>query len=566
MMNRVLEQIDSELRSAQESDVDLWDLLYSLHGIDEPKSSALLGHFERTLDFPQRRMLVRALSFFVARHLRDAVSLDRVFCYLPLRWLLENPQRSDASSLVNTLDATHRAICELEKVPEILTTSTGSFLLYALGSDCTAVAFAALQILTLIIDLDLCSQVFSKAIANDVIDATTALRSVAEEDESEEISRIAQFLGDAQLRPSLEGATRACQQAVAALSTRGDLSVGLVREYAELCVSVEDAISKSQSMSRPFLDVRFAHGSRKQAGEPVYLSMPLAERLFACIGTLAGDDPVRAYPAVIGSYVQRFVMDDAAMLQRVFDQLASLADAALARNGGSAVEGLSHEAVVCYAGLLRVTRDEGLSLTFSLVNSSESDPSRVISGGAEMPISAASLEASLKTVSSLDSSQVPQADDLHQVLKVALAVVSEGLDKTALGAKFGLGLRNVNYYLAAARILGLLDAANEPTRRAMAITGVSQAEMLRAVAVYFEDSKVCREWLRWASVSRLSDLDPGSASAFLTARLSGDTATRRSKTLRGWLQTVQPYHYCSKPGQLDIPGTVVTPTVRPKKP
>jgi hypothetical protein len=69
-------------------------------------------------------------------------------------------------------------------------------------------------------------------------------------------------------------------------------------------------------------------------------------------------------------------------------------------------------------------------------------------------------------VSSLESTAVPQADDLDKV-RAVIAAIAEGADNSGSVAEHtGFSLRHVEYRMRAARLLGLLDDAGHPTRDA----------------------------------------------------------------------------------------------------
>jgi len=99
----------------------------------------------------------------------------------------------------------------------------------------------------------------------------------------------------------------------------------------------------------------------------------------------------------------------------------------------------------------------------------------------------------------------------------------------------------------------LFDDDNLPTARARAIAGLPYEEQLGVTAIYFEDSAVGRAWRTWAGKQRLSDVDPNTAEAFLSAcarGLSGTTPARRASTLRKWHGELMPhYGHRRKPAQ-----------------
>ncbi|MEQ8461520.1 MAG: YkvA family protein [Sandaracinaceae bacterium] len=136
----------------------------------------------------------------------------------------------------------------------------------------------------------------------------------------------------------------------------------------------------------------------------------------------------------------------------------------------------------------------------------------------------------------LTSSEVPQANRADRVLElVQRRVRGVALEPEALGWH----RRDVRYYAHAASLLGLLDAAGQPTPAAQQ---VAEAETpLAALARCFADSPLARAWVDYAQTP-LASLDPATAEAFLAARseLAPSTAKRRAATLRSWHDTLAP--------------------------
>lgn len=137
----------------------------------------------------------------------------------------------------------------------------------------------------------------------------------------------------------------------------------------------------------------------------------------------------------------------------------------------------------------------------------------------------------------LTSSEVPQANRADRVLElVQRRVRGVALEPEALGWH----RRDVRYYAHAASLLGLLDAAGQPTPTAQQVADAETP--LAALARCFADSPLARAWVDYARTP-LASLDPATAEAFLVARseLAPSTAKRRATTLRSWHDTLAPF-------------------------
>ncbi|WP_233009125.1 DUF6575 domain-containing protein [Rheinheimera faecalis] len=147
--------------------------------------------------------------------------------------------------------------------------------------------------------------------------------------------------------------------------------------------------------------------------------------------------------------------------------------------------------------------------------------------------------ASASYVSSLD---VPQANDLHKVFSI-IEIKSKGDFVTPES----LGLtteRQVAYYLHAARVLGLLSSSNAINSVGYQFIALDHSQRMKVTAIRFESSACGWAWLKWAGVTKISELDPNTATQFLIETcktLSQDTAERRAKTLQRWQIDLSPF-------------------------
>jgi superfamily II DNA or RNA helicase len=138
--------------------------------------------------------------------------------------------------------------------------------------------------------------------------------------------------------------------------------------------------------------------------------------------------------------------------------------------------------------------------------------------------------------------KLPQAEDLD---KVILAVEHRSLGKEKLTEILGrdkatgkVNPRNVNYYIAAAVLLGMLDPEGYKTPHGRALAYLEPDEQIIRLSFAFEHSEVGREWMRFKGVKSLPELDPSSAAPFVR-HFRGEhpetkTWTRRTQTLEKW--------------------------------
>ncbi|MCX4239433.1 helicase-related protein [Paraliomyxa miuraensis] len=146
---------------------------------------------------------------------------------------------------------------------------------------------------------------------------------------------------------------------------------------------------------------------------------------------------------------------------------------------------------------------------------------------------------------------LPQQEDLSKVVRVVelahLDDVSLGRAIASLGArpKQEATARNVMYYRRNARLLRLTDDNDVPTPAGRALLRLDPDEKIMRLSHAFEGSDVGRAWMQWARVTRLEQLEPGSAPAFVTyireQQGQSDNATwkRRTTTLRLWCERFQ---------------------------
>lgn len=155
--------------------------------------------------------------------------------------------------------------------------------------------------------------------------------------------------------------------------------------------------------------------------------------------------------------------------------------------------------------------------------------------------------AKIAALRTLDSRDIPQADDLLRVFKlVELLESNEMLDPDTLD----ITKRQVDYYRRAAKILGLLTESDELTAAGSHIVRLDAEDRLRTAVVYFESSVCGNAWIEWSEGKTLLDVNPDEAFDFLQESVPGlnaVTAERRAQTLVAWHRLLSGYHYAAGP-------------------
>jgi hypothetical protein len=147
------------------------------------------------------------------------------------------------------------------------------------------------------------------------------------------------------------------------------------------------------------------------------------------------------------------------------------------------------------------------------------------------------------------SHDVPQADSLEKVLTLVSLFIQYKSSIEIIREKFleenENSSRNFSYYRKALEILGLIDWRSHPTNVSVVLNGLpTEEKRMRLLASQFLSSNVGSSWLKWSNVNDLSDIQSDSAYQFLIEvcpSLSENTAKRRAKTLKSWLEVFLQY-------------------------
>jgi hypothetical protein len=198
--------------------------------------------------------------------------------------------------------------------------------------------------------------------------------------------------------------------------------------------------------------------------------------------------------------------------------------------------------------LLSLLRESHVELSISIAGC-PGQPGAAIDSARSRSLAAAAEESARATLGSL---AIPQADDIERVLRAVEHLVA-GTDSPA-----DITSRQASYYRRAAKLLGLLTEADEPTPAGRLIARLPAEHRLRAASVLFEASVCGDAWIRWSGGRTLLDVSPARAADFLRASVPGlskDTADRRAQTLASWHRALAGPHYArTRSGPDGAPG------------
>ncbi len=245
-----------------------------------------------------------------------------------------------------------------------------------------------------------------------------------------------------------------------------------------------------------------------------------------------------------GSYVINAAIDDAPDSHRAFDLLRELIGGDVATLPGR-LEVATIDAKT-YRTLLETLTQHGATLEVFMVDARADDPVRVEPITVTFAVAKSVLppvRAAAAASTTLDSSEIPQADDLGRLFRL-LDLLRDGVEVTPEALE--VTPRQVNYYRHAGRILRLLSEENTLTGAGEQVARLPLEQRRMSVAVLFEESDCGSAWINWSRVSTLVELKPESAEDFIRAAvptLSPVTARRRAQTLTAWQIELAPFHY-----------------------
>ena len=138
----------------------------------------------------------------------------------------------------------------------------------------------------------------------------------------------------------------------------------------------------------------------------------------------------------------------------------------------------------------------------------------------------------------LPSKLIPQQNRPEKVVRVLEFLGAHGRRPREAELDPPMQLRQIQYSLHAAAILGFVDEHDSLTDIGRLLIMLPQELRLLRLVFAFEASDVGRAWIRHQRVCELNEVDPKSALRFLAACAenadAASTADRRADTIRSW--------------------------------
>jgi len=194
-------------------------------------------------------------------------------------------------------------------------------------------------------------------------------------------------------------------------------------------------------------------------------------------------------------------------------------------------------------------------------------PVRITSSGLSSVIK--KLEDS--TVTIIDSTKVPQANDLDRVIDIVEHRVEGGELKHELISGIS-SQRQVAYHTHAARCLGLLNNSNTVTTAGRVLAQKNgKIAKYQYLADRFESSDFGWAWMKWANVTSITELAPKSSEQFIKDCVKGLRRTsieRRASSLTSWASVLQDHRrsYDDMPSRLEcVQEALTTSELTPRK-
>lgn len=501
---------------------------------------------------------LRTLGFHLAR-LEQTDALDDC----ALAWLLDN-MPSDLSSRQNGLTAIQAVLADRGELPFIARPWVGGHILNCLSAPEVVLALSSFELARHVVASGALPTILPDGDAPRMLEAVQGLRIHALDDEVEDFDRVEGALqGDLSRTVALPDARRDLGDARKLLGI-----LDLPAELSELSKSalrwVEAHLHRleaAREAGRPGVELHVEiDGVGGGIGQALDEQLRCLLRRIHSVVRSSDDDGLLFYNPVPASYTLGARGQDDEETRALGRYLLSLLPSVghLLQSEGATetdLDRLDTEARIVLAELTDRLIAEGKQLRAVLVDPMSADWKRTVqfdsrafrAGRRDERRRRLVGEQERRSALRLGSGDVPQADLLERVIRaVELLCDRAPLEPDTLG----VGLRQVKYYAHAAYVLGLIDRDRAPTDRGRALVRLRHDPVAqrRALAGWFEDSLVGRSWRRWAGVDVLTELDPTSATAFLSEQsvgLAPDTRRRRARTLTAWLSELRPYHYAN---------------------
>lgn len=147
-----------------------------------------------------------------------------------------------------------------------------------------------------------------------------------------------------------------------------------------------------------------------------------------------------------------------------------------------------------------------------------------------------------KLGSYLDSTMVPQADNLDRI-KLYLNIIDNKRVVTSQG--LGVDPRQVSYYRDACKLLSLIHDYSSLTPLGLKVaTSQDESEWVKIIKRQFEESDCGHLWMSNQGVDTILNISEESAVDFLIENCNGlseSTSRRRAQTLKAWVKTFKQF-------------------------
>ncbi|MDP3152246.1 MAG: hypothetical protein Q8N23_06215 [Archangium sp.] len=484
-------------------------------------------------------------------------------------WLAENTA-SDLGVVHTLLGHIRRTVAATGRWPALMVGHLGFFLSRAFDHPEVSVRAEALAIVHVGARRNILSELLYKGGLEAFLrQVRSSTQPFVDEEEALRLSFVEEYLASAQIPISPSQNPRALQRLALDLLDLEDLHPDVLRWIEELLAAVrersllEDAGARSGQTERPIQTIRV-----KAATAAARLVRSVVEFCETVVATVRDPDFVEdeapdfglelgwATAASVPIHLT-FTADDARPAFELLERLVKISNTR--GQFESEIGDLPPTSVAAYVRLLQRTRLHKESVEIILTDPSSSMWQRriVVSPHLLANTSTAVLMKEGRGARRANKSiylaaeHVPQANTVRQVFQAVDAILRKG-DATYDDIDEINSNRQVNYYKQGARVLDFLDADNQPTARARTLIGVSHERRLELTALYFEDSLIGRAWRTWSGVNRLTEIDPETATQFISdcvRGLGGTTPGRRASTLKTWHAELMPHYLSGRAGK-----------------
>lgn len=544
-------------RNAREGDPDA--LLTALEGLEAKQEGLGWLSLWRVCAEDTSPDFVRTLTFALAKYGEDSPYKEAVRL-----WAAEIWDGEDLSTMVNLLTGFQGAVEDNGKVPLACATALLSFVNRCLNHDEAVVRYSGLDFLEVACDNDAIRGFVHRPSGRELADRLTQLfQASADEEEKETLHAIVKHLCSTNLPELAPSHPRVLRRLVLDLEDAAERLNRTLSGLEPLLTTVrrrtlfDDALAEAVKFGGPVQTVRLANATPRIGLVESFLGFgeAVVRQFHQPTENAILDFGIHAVAAQAASFPVHLTYESGGA-EAVFKVLSDLF--AYAKNPkheeAAKIDEFSPPVAAAALRLLRYAHDGGL-VEVILSDPTRADTQRSIQSELEgdnlarihKKLAKAARQAQRVKVW-VQASDVPQANTVELVFQAVDAMISRG-EVTIHDLEGVTAHRQVNYYRQGARVLGLFDDDNLPTRRARSLVGLDREQRLALAAIFFEDSVIGRAWREWCGVDRLSDVSVDTARDFLedsVVGLSGTTVPRRVSTLANWHNALVPYHYATK--------------------